>query len=109
MCGLEGAAARNEIDGPNAKLVPDEGAHEGARVSRKYMDTVIRKPCNEPVGIKRNRGHNTTIRVKNGDAVRAKATSTALPVDYCWTGQDQQVNHGETENIRVDHAYLKSA
>ena len=83
MCRIEGAAARDEIDGPNAKLVANEGAHERTRVRRKYVDAVIREPRDEPVGVKRNGGHDAAIGVEHGDAVCAKAAPAALPVDYC--------------------------
>jgi hypothetical protein len=83
MCRIEGAAARDEIDGPDAKFVADKGAHERTRVCRKYVYAVIREPRDEPVGIKRNGGHDTAIGVEHGDAVGAKAAAAALPVDYC--------------------------
>jgi len=69
MRRIKRATARDEIDGPNAKLVADKGAHERTRVRRKYVDAVIREPRNEPVGIKRNGGHDTAIGVEHGDAV----------------------------------------
>jgi hypothetical protein len=34
MGGVQRAAARNEVDGPNAELVPDKDGHEQARVSK---------------------------------------------------------------------------
>jgi hypothetical protein len=78
------------------------------------MDAVIREPRDEPVSIKRNRGHNTAIGVEHGDAVCAQAAAAALPVDYCSARRRQhrmlrKINHGKTKNIQVDHAYLKSA
>jgi hypothetical protein len=51
MRGIECAAARYEVDGPYTELVPNEGAYERARVSRKYVDSVIREPRDEPVCI----------------------------------------------------------
>ena len=69
MCWVESATARDEIDGPNAKLMADKSAHERTRVRRKYVDTVIREPRDEPVGIKCNGGHDTAIGVEHGYAV----------------------------------------
>jgi hypothetical protein len=69
MRGIECAAARDEVNGPYAKLVSDEGAYERARMSRKYVDTVIRKPRNEPVCIECNGGDYPAIGVNDGDAV----------------------------------------
>jgi hypothetical protein len=69
MRGIECAAARDEVDGPNTKLVPDEGAYEGARVSRKYVDTVIREPRDEPVCIECDGGDHPAIGVEHRDAV----------------------------------------
>lgn len=82
MCRIESATARDEIDCPNAQLVADEGAHERTRVCRKYVNAVIREPRDEPVGIKRNGGHDTAIGIEHGDAVRAKAAPAPLPVDH---------------------------
>ncbi len=48
MRRIEGAAARDEIDGPNAKFVIDKGAHERTRVCRKYVYVVIREPRRPP-------------------------------------------------------------
>jgi hypothetical protein len=69
MRGIECAAARDEVNGPYAKLVPDEGAYERACMSRKYVDTVIREPRNEPVCIECNGGDYPAIGVDDRDAV----------------------------------------
>ena len=82
MCRVQGATARDKVNSPNAEFMPNEGTHKRARVRRKNMDAVIRQPHDEPIGIKRHGGHNTTIRVEHGDAVCAEAAAPALPVDY---------------------------
>jgi hypothetical protein len=69
MRGIECTAARDEIDGPYTKLVPDEGPYERARVSRKYVDTVIREPRDEPVCIECDGGDHSAIGVGNRNAV----------------------------------------
>jgi hypothetical protein len=69
MRGIECTAARDEIDGPYTKLVPDEGPYERARVSRKYVDTVIREPRDEPVGIECDGGDYAAIGVEHRDAM----------------------------------------
>ena len=71
MRGIERAAARDEVDSPYTKLVPDEGAYERARVSRKYVDTVIREPRDEPVFIECDGGDHPTVGVGHRDAVCA--------------------------------------
>jgi hypothetical protein len=92
--------------------VANKGAHERTRVCGKYVYAVICEPRDEPVGIKRNGGHDTAIGVQHGNAVGAKAAAAALPVDYCWTSTGstlRKVKYEKMVNIRVDHAYLKSA
>jgi hypothetical protein len=69
MRGVECAAAGDEVDGPYAKLVPDESAHERTRMSRKYVDTVIREPRDEPVCIECDGGDHPAIGVGHRDAV----------------------------------------
>jgi hypothetical protein len=69
MRGIECAAARDKVDSPYTKLVPDESAYERARVSRKYVDTVIRKPRDEPVCIECDGGDHPAIGVNHWDAV----------------------------------------
>jgi hypothetical protein len=69
MRGIECAAARDEVDSPYTKLVPDEGAYERARVRRKYVDTVIRESRDEPVCIECDGGDHPIIGVEHRDAV----------------------------------------
>jgi len=69
MRRIECAAARDEVDGPHTKLVPDESAYERARVSRKHVDSVIREPRDEPVCIECDRGDHPAVRIEHRDAV----------------------------------------
>jgi hypothetical protein len=65
------AAARDEVDGPYTELVPNKGAYERARVGRKYMDSVICEPGDEPVCIECYGSDNPAVGVEHGDAVCA--------------------------------------
>jgi hypothetical protein len=71
MRGIECAAARDKIDSPYTELVADEGAYERARVSRKYVDSMIRKPRDKPVRVECDGGDYSAVGVEHRNAMRA--------------------------------------